>query len=40
MTVRVQSAEEFLKSIVSAGLEDYGKGEWIAVVRSKLRDLP
>ena len=40
LTTRMQCAEEFLKSLVAAALDEFGKGEWVAVVRAKLRDMP
>ena len=37
---RMDTAEEYLKSIIGASLDAYGKGEWIACVRAKLREFP
>ena len=36
---RVQSVEEYLKSLVGSALDEFAKGEWLAVVRTKLRDM-
>ena len=35
---RMDAAEEYLQSIVGSSLDAYGKGEWIACVRARLRE--
>ena len=35
MNMRVDAAEEYLRSLVGESLDAFGKGEWIGAVRSK-----
>ena len=36
---RVNAVEAYLQSLVESGLDDFGKGEWLAIVRAKERDV-
>jgi hypothetical protein len=35
MQMRVDAAEEYLRSLISESLEKFAKGEWLGAVRSK-----
>ncbi len=37
MNMRVDAAEEYLRSLVSQSLDEFGKGEWIGAVRAKTK---
>ena len=36
---RVQAVEEYIKSLIAAEMDQFVKGEWLGLVRSKLRDI-
>jgi hypothetical protein len=39
LNTRVQAVEEYIKSLITAEMDQYVKGEWLGLVRSKLRDI-
>ena len=39
LSQRTADAEHYLLNLVESSLAEYGKGEWLGVVRNRLRDL-
>ena len=37
LTMRVDSAEEYLKNLIGVAMEEYKRGEWATVVKTKIR---
>ncbi len=35
---RVAAVEEYIKSLIAAEMDSFAKGEWLGIVRAKLRD--
>ena len=40
LTTRMESAEEYLKGLVMTEIENHSKGEFLAMLKAKVRNFP